>query len=132
MVESPSGSTLPRVELVEATSGAAPDVSALATNSPPDDVAFADVGGGSALDVITLEGGALGIYLDVAFANGDMATASPAFGDRSDLAGYDTLAVGNFFGDAQLEIYAINSANPAAGLQCFHVDGMEVVSCDSD
>ena len=122
------------VTLISAQTGAAPTLSFLEASSPLDATAYADVGGGSALDVITLQDGTVGVYLDVAFASNGTAVPTAAFGDRTALPGYDTLAVGNFFGDARLEIYAINSTNPAAELQCFHVgsDAMSFQPCEDD
>jgi hypothetical protein len=93
----------------------------LTPTSQVDDVAIADLGGASALDVVALQSGTLGVYEDLELAN-DAATPAHTIGDRDPLVGYDMLAVGNFHGDGQLEIYAASDVQPELRLECFHLD----------
>jgi len=93
----------------------------LTPTSQVDDVAIADVGGDSALDVVALQSGTLGVYEDLELS-ADTATPAHTIGDRDPLVGYDMLAVGNFHGDGQLEIYVSSDVMPELRLSCFHLD----------
>jgi hypothetical protein len=102
----------------------------LTPTSQVDDVAIADLGGGSALDVVALQSGTLGVYEDLELAN-DTATPAHTIGDRDPLVGYDMLAVGNFHGDGQLEIYVSSDVHPELRLECFHLDA-SLDPCDPE
>ena len=92
----------------------------LTPTSQVDDVAIADVGGAAALDAVALQSGTLGVYEDLELAT-DTATPADTIGDRDPLVGYDMLAVGNFHGDGQLEIYVASDVMPELRLACFHL-----------
>jgi len=121
------GSDIP---VVAVTGDGDPVASSLGTTAAPDDLAIADVGGNSAIDVVAIESGTVGVYEDLALGTPSMPAAT--FGSRDALAGYDLLAVGNFHGDARLEIYALSTLHPEQPLRCFHVDGDAMAPCDGE
>ena len=94
---------------------------ALTPTSPPSDVAIADVGGGAQIDLVVMQNSTLGVYQDLALADGT-ATPSTTVGLRDVLDTYDTLAIGNFHGDAKLEVYVLSDTVANSPLRCFHLD----------
>jgi hypothetical protein len=110
----------PDLILLDVAGAADPVVYRLVGVGPTEDVAIADVGGDSALDVVVLDSSTLGVYRDVALADGH-AVAAAMFGSRDALPGYDAIAVGNFHGDDRLEIYVINTADAAQPIYCYRL-----------
>ena len=90
--------------------------------SAPDDLAIANVGGTDSIDVVALESGTLGVYRDFTLAAPGFVTPTATIGSRDELAGYDVLAVGNFHGSDQLEIYATSDLHPESRLVCYHLN----------
>jgi hypothetical protein len=103
----------------------------LVATSNVDDLAIADVGGDARIDVVALESGTVGVYRDLTLAA--QSTAAATIGSRDALAGYDVLAVGNFHGDARLEIYVISAAHPEQGLLCYRLASPDTLArCDGE
>ncbi len=101
-----------------------------ASQLPPTDVAIGDADGNGTVDVVTLEGQALAVYRDLAL-DPTMSTYTLA-SSRESLDNYDLLALGNFFGDARPEIYALDSTDPSQPPRCFHVSGTTLVDCEGE
>lgn len=94
-----------------------------------EDLAIGDLGGGDEIDLAAITSGTVGVFRDIHLM-GDATAATDVLGSREVLSGYDLVAVGNFHGSAQLEIYAISSTSPAQPLRCFHLDGDKLAPCD--
>jgi hypothetical protein len=94
----------------------------LTTTSSADDLAIANVGGSDAIDAVVLQSGTLGVYRDLPLTTPGAVSPAATIGSRDELAGYDILAVGNFHGSDQLEIYATSDLHPESRLVCYHLN----------
>lgn len=95
---------------------------------PADDFVIANLGGGPQLDLAAISSSNLGVYQDLTLAATGLSPPADILGTRDDLSGYDQVAVGNFFGDVQLELYVISSTHPDYPPRCYHL-GATLAPC---
>jgi hypothetical protein len=110
------------VPIIDVPATGPPVVYGLTPTAQTDDVSVANVGGGDAIDLVALESGTLGVYRDLALDASGKATPAATIGNPTELQGYDILAVGNFHGTDQLEIYATSDLHPESRLVCYHLN----------
>jgi hypothetical protein len=110
----------PTLDLLHVAPGGDPASAALHGNALADDAAIDDLGGAPALDVVVIESGNLGVYADLAPGSPDY-TPTSTFGSRDNLPDYDLLAVGNFHGGSQHEIYVLASTHAGPVPLCYRL-----------
>jgi hypothetical protein len=110
------------VPIIDVPATGQPVVYGLTPTAQTDDVIVANVGGGDAIDLVVLESGTLGVYRDLELASSGTATPAATIGNPTELQDYDVLAVGNFHGSDQLEIYATSDLHPESRLVCYHLN----------
>ncbi|MDB4952524.1 MAG: hypothetical protein JWO36_93 [Myxococcales bacterium] len=109
------------VTIIDVQGGSDPLGYNLVTKShhAPTDMWPADVAGGTTIDLVTLEDQALSVYRDLSLSTDS--TYAELVSLREAQLGYDLVAVGNFHGDAQDEIYLIDSADLSQPLRCYRI-----------
>jgi hypothetical protein len=118
--------------IIDVAGATDPQTFKLTTGSLLDDAGIADVGGDDRIDVVALESGTLGVHRDITL-DGPTVTATEAFGSRDALVDYDLLAVGNFHGDARLEIYVLSALKPWQDPLCYRMVGPhDLARCDGE
>jgi hypothetical protein len=110
------------VPIIDVPATGQPVVYGLTPTAQTDDVSVANVGGGDAIDLVALESGTLGVYRDLVLDASGKATPAATIGNPTQLQGYNILAVGNFHGTDQLEIYATSDLHPESRLVCYHLN----------
>jgi len=122
------------VTLIDVDGGSQPLGFGFTANSRPDDVGIGQLGGSAAPDVAVLESGTIGVYRDLPTGvNGSLVIPGASFGSRDELPGYNVLAVGNFHGDARLEIYALSATDPTKTPLCYRMSGDSAIErCDGE